>query len=223
MTRGLSLIDRAMVTQGLVSPEELVEIHGVGDEMERARPTLEGITHQANLAGGDAVQADREARERAKAQKKDAAAQRKLKRQAVIANRRATDIVFLGRGVSGKLSDRKSDAARLAAAGLPVLSTPAELAEALGLTIPRLRWLAFHTEAATRSHYIRFTIPKRSGGTRTLFAPHRTLAKAQRWIFENIISKLPAESGCARLHRRAQHPHQCTRTRRTGGRGEPRP
>jgi retron-type reverse transcriptase len=77
--------------------------------------------------------------------------------------------------------------------GLPILSTPMELAQALGLTIPRLRWLAFHTESATVSHYIRFTIPKRSGGTRTLFRPHRTLATAQRWIFENITSKLPVE------------------------------
>ena len=44
------------------------------------------------------------------------------------------------------------------------------------------------------SHYIRFTIPKRSGGTRTLATPHRTLAEAQRWIFAQIVSKLPVEA-----------------------------
>jgi retron-type reverse transcriptase len=189
-----TLIDRAMVTQGILSPEELVEIHRVGDEMERARPSREGIAHQASLAGEAAVLAEREARARLKAQKKEQAIERKHERRAAIAHRHATDIVFLGRGVSGKLSDRNSDRFRLAAAGLPVLSTPVDLARALGLTIPRLRWLAFHTEAATRSHYVRFTIPKRSGGARTLFRPHRTLAKAQRWVFENITSKLPVES-----------------------------
>ncbi len=188
------LIDRAMVTQGLINPEELVEIHRVGDEMERARPSVEGNAHQARLAGEAAVLADRESRSQEKAQKKEAAARRQATRNAAVAHRRATDIVFLGRGVSGKLGDRTSDVDRLAAAGLPILSTPAELADALRLTIPRLRWLAFHTEAATRSHYVRFTIPKRSGGTRTLFAPHRTLAGAQRWIFENICSKMPVES-----------------------------
>jgi retron-type reverse transcriptase len=188
------LIDRAMVTQGLLTPEELAEIHRVGDEMERARPSLEGIAHEAVLAGAAAVQADRDARARLKARKKEEAAQRKNQRAAAVAHRRATDIVFLGRGVSGQLSDRQSDLERLATAGLPALSTPSELADALGLTIPRLRWLAYHTEAATRSHYVRFTVPKRSGGTRTLFAPHRTLAAAQRWVFERIVSKLSVEA-----------------------------
>jgi RNA-directed DNA polymerase len=188
------LIDRAMVTHGLITPEHLVEIHGVGDEMERALPNLEGIAHQAALAGAAAVEADQEARARLKALKKEEAARRRQQRDAARAHRRATDIVFLGRGVSGELNDRKSDLDRLAAAELPALSTPAELALALGMNIPRLRWLAFHTEAATVSHYIRFTIPKRSGGTRTLATPHRTLAEAQRWVFAQIVSKLPVEA-----------------------------
>lgn len=187
------LIDRAMVTQGLIAPEELAEIHHVGEEMERVRPTMEGVEHAAALVGEAAVEADREARAKVKAEKKQEAAERAARRAEAIAHRRATDIVFLGRGVSGRLNARTSDTARLAAAGLPVLSTPAELAEALGLTVSRLRWLAFHTEAATRSHYVRFTIPKRSGGTRTLFAPHRTLAAAQRWVFASIVAKLPVE------------------------------
>lgn len=188
------LVDRAMVTQGLITPEELVEIHSVGEEMERARPSLLGIAHQAALAGEAAVAADREARARLRALRKEEAARRRDQRDAAKAHRRATDVIFLGRGVSGQLNERTSDLDRLAAAGLPALSTPAELAEALGLPIPRLRWLAFHSEAATVSHYIRFTIPKRSGGTRTLATPHRTLARAQRWVFEQIVSKLPVEA-----------------------------
>ncbi len=73
------------------------------------------------------------------------------------------------------------------------MSTPAELARAIGLPVPRLRWLAFHAEVATRTHYIHFNVPKKSGGTRTLSAPHRTMSLAHRWIFEQIVSKLPAE------------------------------
>ena len=34
------LIDRAMVTQGLITPEQLAEIHAVGAEMDRVRPTM---------------------------------------------------------------------------------------------------------------------------------------------------------------------------------------
>ncbi len=61
------------------------------------------------------------------------------------------------------------------------------------MTVSRLRWLAFHAEAATRVHYVTFEVPKKSGGTRTLKAPHRTLASAQRWVFDRIVAMLPVE------------------------------
>ncbi len=92
------LIDRAMVTQGLITPEELAEIHSAGEEMERVRPSIAGTEHQAALAGSAAVEAENEARLRLKALKKEEAARRREERQAAIAHRRATDIVFLGAG-----------------------------------------------------------------------------------------------------------------------------
>ncbi len=187
------LIDRAMVTQGLITPEQLAEIHSVGAEMDRVRPTLASIQHQAAMTGEAAVQADRAARAQLKDRKKAEAAQRKQERAEAIAWRKANDIVFLGRGVSGRLGERTSRAEDLKRAGLPVLSTPTELARALDLPIPRLRWLAFHAEVVTRTHYVNFTVPKKSGGQRVLSAPHRTMARAQRWIFEQILAKLPAE------------------------------
>ena len=107
--------------------------------------------------------------------------------------RKTKDIIFAGRGVSAQLIERQSDAARLSIAGLPLLAAPSELAAALGLTVSKLRWLCYHTEVATRIHYVQFEIPKKSGGTRTLSAPHRTLAGAQAWILTHILAKLPAE------------------------------
>jgi retron-type reverse transcriptase len=106
---------------------------------------------------------------------------------------RADDILFLGRGVSGRLHLRDSDGAKLTAAGLPVLSAPADLAAALNLSLSHLRWLAFHADVATRVHYVTFRVPKKSGGTRTLSAPHRTLAAAQRWVHDHVLRHLPAE------------------------------
>jgi RNA-directed DNA polymerase len=188
-----NVIDRGMVASGLLSPEQLVEMHQVGDEMERLRPTLESVSRQAGLVGEAAVQADREQRARLKAQKKAEAEERKKLRAADIAFRRATDIIYLGRGVSGRLGERISDIERLISLGLPVLNTPAELAAALGVTIPRLRWLAFHTEVATRVHYISFSVPKKSGGKRILSTPHRTLKTAQSWVLEHIAGKLGVE------------------------------
>jgi RNA-directed DNA polymerase len=185
------LIDRALVTHGLLSPEELVEIHRVGDEYEKLRPTELSMAAAAGLAGEAAVRAYRQEKQRRREQKKAEAAARRKERAEAVARRRATDIIFLGRGVSGRLHLRLSDEARLAEFGLPVMHTPADVAAALGLTIRQLRWLAFHTEVATRTHYVKFQVPKRSGGMRTLAAPHRTLKSVQRWILANVAGKFP--------------------------------
>ncbi|OAI47943.1 DNA polymerase [Planctomycetaceae bacterium SCGC AG-212-F19] len=187
------LIDRGLVTQGLMTPEQLVEIHEVGAAMDRVRPIQFQIQAQIAQSGQAAIEANRQRKAEIKAQKKAASAERKKKRSEAIAQRRATDIFFLGRGVSGRLGERTSDETKLTQLGLPVLATPADLAQALGLPIPKLRWLAFHTEVASRVHYVCFTVPKKSGGTRLLSAPHRTLAAAQQWIFANIVGKLPVE------------------------------
>ena len=187
------LIDRGLVTHGLLTPEQLVEIHEVGAERERFRLQTEMIQHQSAAAGQQAVETDKAQRAALKEQKKKEAAERRQRRAEEILQRKATDILFLGRGVSGRLGERESDTVRLQSVRLPVLSTPADVAGMLGLSIPQLRWLAFHAEVATRIHYIHFLVPKKSGGMRTLSAPHRRLAAAQRWIFENILTKLAAE------------------------------
>jgi retron-type reverse transcriptase len=93
--------------------------------------------------------------------------------------------------VSGRLHLRLSDEQRLAEYGLPVMHTPADVAAKMGLPIKTLRWLAFHTDVATRTHYIKFEVPKRSGGTRILSAPHKRLKAAQRWILANVLNRLP--------------------------------
>lgn len=180
------LIDRALVAQGLLTPEQLVEIHEVGAQWAEVRPELAGLH---NIAA-DAVLADAAERQRRKEQKKAEATQRREQRAAAIAQRKLTDIVFLGRGVSGGLADRRANIEKLGALGLPVLASPADVAQILGLEISRLRWLAFHSEATAVSHYVRFQIPKKSGGTRELAAPHRDMAQCQEWIRINILDRV---------------------------------
>lgn len=182
-----ALIDRGMVGMGLLTPEQLVEIHKVGDQMAKLKPDL----IQAAAIAAEAVKADEEERKRLKEQKQAEAAERKRRHAEDVERRRQTDIVFLGRGVSGGLADRRANVEKLQRLQLPLLASPADLAKALNLTIPRLRWLAFHSEAATVTHYVRFQVPKKSGGTRELSAPHRDLAAAQQWILMHILEKLP--------------------------------
>ncbi|HEY1111434.1 MAG TPA: reverse transcriptase family protein [Opitutaceae bacterium] len=182
-----ALIDRALVAQGLLTPEQLVEIHEVGATMAELRPELKNL----HVIAQNAVAADAAERAARRAQKKAEAEQRKREHAEAVAKRRATDIIFLGRGVSGGLADRRANIERLQAQGLPLLATPADVAKALGLEISRLRWLAFHSEASAVTHYVRFQVPKKSGGTRELAAPHRDMARCQEWIRTHILDRVP--------------------------------
>src|SRR5437899_3005773 len=127
----------------------------------------------------------------------EAEERKKLKKEAWKAYK-ANHIVHLGEGVYWNDEKRqdKWDVAhaeeRAAENELPPLDTPQQLAEALGLSVSQLRWLAYHREAATRLHYRRFTIPKRGGGERAIWAPMPILKAAQQWILRNIAEKLPA-------------------------------
>ncbi len=186
-----ALIDRGLILRGLLTPEELSEIHRVGDLWLRHHEAARLAEIAAQKSADAFLERERAEKARLKEQKKKEAAERRALRQAAVAKRRAEDIVYLGRGVSGGLADRRVLVEELARRGLPVLATPADVARALGLTVPRLRWLSFHAEAPTRTHYVYFEVPKRSGGMRLLSAPHEDLKAAQRWILENVLAKLP--------------------------------
>jgi RNA-directed DNA polymerase len=186
-----NLVDRSMVSLGVITPEELAELHEIGAQMDLVRPIAETIRAE----GERAVRADREARAALKAQKKAESEERARIRTEAITKRRETDIIFLGRGVSGGLADRRVHVEKLSRLKLPVLATPGEVAAALGLTVRRLRWLAFHAETAVVEHYVRFDVPKKSGGVRQIAAPHVDMSNAQRWILVNVLEKLtPADA-----------------------------
>jgi RNA-directed DNA polymerase len=184
------LIDRALVTRGYLTPEQLVEIHRVGDLMLLKKGDEALLRVQAERA----VAESKEERAARKVEKKRQAQERKQAHAEAVARRRAVEIDFLGRGVSCGLARKTSDEEKLKRFGLPSLSTPAQIAAALSIPLLRLRWLAFHSEASTVSHYVRFQIPKKSGGVRDIWAPQPKLAAAQLWILENILSKVPVGS-----------------------------
>jgi hypothetical protein len=125
----------------------------------------------------------------------EAEEKRRLKREAWHAYK-ASHIVHLGEGIPWKDDagpdkwDLPHAEERAAENELPPLDSPQQLAEALGLTVAQLRWLAYHRDAATRVHYRRFTIPKRDGTERAIWAPLPKLKEAQRWILRNIVERL---------------------------------
>lgn len=189
-----ALIDRGLILRGLLTPTQIVEIHRVGDLWLRHSNKVHYADSAARVSADAAMVAEKEAAAALKAEKRRQSEARKLARQAEVTKRREEDIIFLGRGVSGRLHDRRSNIEMLGSLNLPVLSSPADVARAMELTIPELRWLCFHAEAMTRPHYVYFEVKKRSGGTRLLAAPHKRLGKAQRWVFHNILIRLALTS-----------------------------
>ncbi len=130
-----------------------------------------------------------------KARKQESLERRKLARLAWQAYR-AQNIVHLGEGVFWS-DDKKPDRydlakgpERLAELGVPQIEGPKELAELLGLTLSELRWLTYHRDAAVRIHYRRFTLAKRDGSPRPIWAPLPKLKAAQHWILRNIAERL---------------------------------
>src|SRR4051812_46351317 len=74
---------------------------------------------------------------------------------------------------------------------LPPVDDVQSLAKALGLTIPRLRWLTYHRDVDTGTHYHRWLVPKRDGSPRLISAPKPELKAAQRWIMREVTDHLP--------------------------------
>ncbi len=110
---------------------------------------------------------------------------------------RAAHIVHLGAGVwwHDTADVDRFDAAeperKRVENALPAVGDAAALATALGLSIARLRWLTYHREVDTGTHYHRWTVPKRDGGLRPISAPKPELKAAQRWIAQQVTEHLP--------------------------------
>lgn len=127
--------------------------------------------------------------------KKEATEQRRLNKEAGQAYK-SKHIMHLGEGIywSDDSSEDQWDLPnahkRLLENQLPVITKVAQLCEALNLSVSELRWLCYQREVASKTHYTRFEIPKRSGGMRAIWAPLPQLKQAQHWILHEILERL---------------------------------
>lgn len=104
--------------------------------------------------------------------------------------RKQQEICYLGDEVSGGLNNTNCNEERLQSYQLPLCNTAAEIAAAMEISVGQLRFLAFDRKTSHISHYIRFKIPKKTGGERLISAPMPRLKNAQHWILVNILEKL---------------------------------
>lgn len=103
--------------------------------------------------------------------------------------RRDEELLHLGEDVSAGLSAPAEG--RNPLPGLPILANPKALAQAMGISMAELRFLAYDRALATVSHYRRFTIPKKAGGLRTISAPMPRLKRAQYWVLDAVLAQAP--------------------------------
>ncbi len=162
---------------------ELNDLRGQMGKLYNEEAFIKELRKRRLMESRQKRQATKDAREQARQARADAwAAQKELV------------IVYLGEGVSGGLNHLESDAERLAQHGLPRFDKPLELASAMGLTLGQLRFLAFARKTGRVSHYVHFTLPKKSGGTRSIYAPKRRLKAAQHWILQNLLNNVTLDA-----------------------------
>ena len=118
--------------------------------------------------------------------------------------KKQTEITYLGEDVSQGLNYTECDRERLKQHNLPILGNALQIATAMGITVSQLRFLAFNRKTSTVSHYVRFKIPKKTGGERIISAPMPRLKQAQYWILDNILNKIPVHD--------AVHGFRCDRS-----------
>jgi RNA-directed DNA polymerase len=170
-------------------PEALIKRKG---ELDRELSEL--YRKQARWANPEAAlkqmhkERKRAAMERRKETKLRQAAARH-ERALAWAGRRERDVLWLGEGVSAGLSGTAAGAK--AVAGLPELGDAKALADAMGVSLAELRFLAYNRALTRVSHYQRFRIPKKTGGERLISAPMPRLKRAQYWILDNILARVP--------------------------------
>lgn len=105
--------------------------------------------------------------------------------------RKETEIIYLGEGVSSGLNYTDCNEEWLRSHSLPILGNAEQIANAMGISVGQLRFLAFNRKTSTVSHYVRFKIPKKTGGERLISAPMPKLKRVQYWILANILEKIP--------------------------------
>ena len=114
----------------------------------------------------------------------------KQKRSQDWQQKKAEQIVYIGRGYSSLLHDIETNESRLTAQKLPVIKTDRELAELLGIEYDKFRFLAYHRDVVSSDNYHHYTIPKKKGGERNIAAPKSILKAAQRAVLDKILSTL---------------------------------
>jgi RNA-directed DNA polymerase len=159
-------------------------------EIQRELDTLRSENRRLNDEAAlkkEALQQRMAESKRKQQETKERRERERQQRAAAWAEKQSHTISYLGAEVSQGLNFTESNLERLQADRLPILNDGADIANAMGISLSQLRFLAFSRRVSTVSHYVRFQIPKKTGGVRAISAPLPRLKQAQQWILDNIL------------------------------------
>lgn len=80
---------------------------------------------------------------------------------------------------------------------MPVIFELEHLSKMMGIKYPEFNELVF----GTSSFYRKFKIPKKRGGFRNIATPYPSLLSCQKWIYKNILLKIPTHQ-CAQAYKK---------------------
>jgi retron-type reverse transcriptase len=173
-------------------PEEAAERARIEAELDELRRT-KGTIKDPERALAEERKRRWEASKARRAEAKAKRLERQKLRRAEWDRQRAGKIVYAGPGVSAGLQDTRSDVEELTRRGLPIVHSGRDLAEQIGIELKALRWLTYHRRGAAVVHYHRYEISKKAGGVRCISAPKPALARAQRWVLDQVLRRLETE------------------------------
>ena len=99
-------------------------------------------------------------------------------------------IIYLGEGVSAGLQYTMSDVNLLTKFGLPFFQSVTELAQKMQVDLPALRYLLYQRKVSKINHYHTFSLPKKSGGKRSISAPKKRLKQLQLWLLNTVLQSV---------------------------------
>lgn len=169
--------------------EEIKRIKDLQDELNKVRAQNRHLHNEQALLKELRQRRLAESKQKQK-ETKQRREEERLKRIEAWKKRKETEIVYLGDEVSNGLNNLEENSERLQANNLPSFTDITKLAEAMNLSVGKLRFLAFHRNTSETKHYIHFKLPKKTGGYRLISAPMPQLKAAQHWILENILQKV---------------------------------
>jgi len=169
--------------------DEIRKIGQINKELTALRAENQKLHNQQALIKELRKRRLAESREKQKATKERRKLER-LEKSALWNKRKTEEILYLGEAVSKGINRLDANRERLKQHSLSNFLTIKNLAEAMNLTVNKLRFLTYDRKTSEVTHYVRLKMAKKSGGFRLISAPMPELKAAQHWILENILSKI---------------------------------